>query len=104
MMTDDQRRTIDLFEYALTQLHVDDEGCAASEYADVVTCANLCLAVRHATADVATVETLLLRRLVAATEDLLTTFVVVAPNNPAIVETWHVARGELLSYRLGVLR
>jgi hypothetical protein len=39
-MTDDQRHICDLFEYALTQLRVDDESCAASDFADVVTCAN----------------------------------------------------------------
>jgi hypothetical protein len=40
-MTDADRQTIQLFEYALTQLKVDDEGVAASGAADVVTCANL---------------------------------------------------------------
>jgi hypothetical protein len=35
-MTDDKRHVTDLFEYALTQLHVDDKGVAASDFADLV--------------------------------------------------------------------
>jgi hypothetical protein len=100
---DETREVTALFEYSLTQLRVDDEGVAASDYADVVTCAGLCRRMRYVTADAADVHTLLLYRLVCATEALLTTYVVVADDNRLIVNEWFRARGELMSCRLGAL-
>lgn len=102
-MNADEREVCDLFEYSLTQLRVDDEGVAASDFADVLACANLCRAVRRVAADTDDVEALLLHQLVDATELVLTTYAVVASDNPAIVTRWVKARGELLSCRLGAV-
>jgi hypothetical protein len=86
----DDDHTVALFEYALTQLIVDDEGVAPSDIDDVTVCADLCLAVRHAIACGDAPDDLL--PLVAATEDLLTTAVVISADNPAIVATWRNER------------
>lgn len=102
-MNADEREVCDLFEYSLNQLRVDDEGVAASDFADVIACANRCLAVRRVAADAHDAEALLLHQLVAATEDLLTTYAVVGADNPDIVTRWLIARGELLSCRLGAV-
>lgn len=102
-MTPEQ--TIAAFLHGLTQLRVDDEGCGPSEAADVLTVANLCHAVRKAIAgrELDSVDMLLLRDLVGATEMVVTTFVVSGPDNRDIMRRWMLARSAYLANELAAL-
>lgn len=96
---------IGAFLYGVTQLRVDDDGCAPSDYADVITVANLCHAVRKAIAgrELDSVDMLLLRDLVMATEMVVTTFVVSGPDNRDIMRRWMLARSAYLANELAAL-
>jgi len=45
-MTEFDRKTLGLFRAAVNFLQIDDEGCAPSEWNDVVNASNLCADIR----------------------------------------------------------
>lgn len=93
-MSAEDRKVLKLFRAAIGLIRIDDEGCAASEWADVLQAANLCADIRLwclggllptlAKSDpfFAAVEAL---------EDLLGTYAVISTDNPEVVARWRTA-------------
>ena len=97
----DHADVVERFAAALARLRVDDEGCSPTDWPDVRVCAGLCRDMRIHLGDVPDGDLLL--RLVDSTEDMLTTFVVVAPSNYEVVSLWRDTYDEYRDCRLGGL-
>ena len=97
-MTDEDGKVLKLFRAAIGLLRIDDEGCAPSNWHDVIRAANLCADIRlwclggllpelaKSAPFFAAVEAL---------EDVLGTYAVIAPDNPEVVARWRNAMVEI---------
>jgi len=93
-MTDFESKALKLFRAAVNFLRIDDEGCAPSEWADVLRAANLCADIRlwclgGLLPELAKNDAFFAA--VEALEDVLGTFVVIAPSNAEVVARWRAA-------------
>lgn len=93
-MTAEDRRVLKLFRAAINFLNIDDEGCAPSEWADVVQAANLCRDIRlwclgGLLPTLAKSDAFF--EAVDALEMVLATYAVIAPDNPEVVVRWRNA-------------
>jgi hypothetical protein len=89
------------FVYGLTQLDVTDDGLAPGHQIEVLDVIfTLAHGVKMLTADADTLAAMLLRRLAAATLDLLSTALMHTPEDAEIVKTWRAAHSEWLECQL----
>ena len=93
-MTEFDRKVLKLFRAAIGFLRIDDEGCAPSEWQDVVKAANLCRDIRLWSLG-GLLPTLAKSdaffEAVDALEMVLATYAVIAPDNPEVVARWRTA-------------
>ncbi|MBO0883152.1 MAG: hypothetical protein J2P17_23025 [Mycobacterium sp.] len=91
---------VDAFKRTTAALIVDEESCAPSDWAAVKDAANTCEAVRIAVLAGHAPELgpdELFAELVEQTELMLTTYAVIAPDNPAIVAAWRETYAEWIT-------
>jgi len=93
-MTDFESKALKLFRAAVNFLRIDDEGCAPSEWPDIIRAANLCADIRlwalqGLLPTLAKSDPFFLA--VESLEDVLGTFVVIAPSNAEVVTRWRAA-------------
>jgi hypothetical protein len=94
---------VDTFLDALAKLRVDSDGVAVSDWEDVERVALLCPNTRLSVLGAHDEHSQRVRWLVTATEQLLTTWTTISPNNSVIVDLWVEARVSLLQCRIGLL-
>ncbi|MFZ0718122.1 hypothetical protein [Mycobacterium sp.] len=93
-MTEFERKVLKLFRAAIGFLRIDDEGCAPSEWQDVVKAANLCRDIRLWSLggflpELAKSDAFF--EAVDALEMVLATYAVVSADNPEVVARWRNA-------------
>jgi hypothetical protein len=97
-LTDEDRRTIDMFVSMLAGLRVGEHGPTSDNHLGYLNpLAKLCLDVEAITMVGYTPEEILLHRVARLTSDLITR--VVLAGGDAIVREWLIARSELLRVR-----
>lgn len=97
-LTEFETRVLKLFHAAVSYLRVDSEGCAPSEWDDVIRASNLCADMRlwclqGLMPTLAKSDALF--EGVGALEQVLTTFVIVAPSNAELVTRWRAAYAQI---------
>jgi hypothetical protein len=89
------------FVYGLTQLDVTDDGLAPGHQIEVLDVIfTLAHGIKMLAPDASTLAEMLLRRLAAATLDLLSTAFMHTPEDAEIVTTWRAAYAEWLECQL----
>ena len=97
-ITDFDGRALRLFRAAISFLKIDDEGCAPSEFSDVVAASNLCADIRIwcYTGMLPTLaQNDAFFEAVDALEMVLATYVVIAPDNTELVARWRTAHAAI---------
>jgi hypothetical protein len=93
-MTDEDRKVLKLFRAAIGFLRIDDEGCAPSNWQDVLRAANLCADIRlwclgGLLPTLAKSDAFF--EAVDALEMVLATYAVISTDNPEVVARWRNA-------------